>query len=136
MMAIPAQGSSALISTPAPIPAVALEKKRPVTRRHPAIGVPGRVADVISLGLDDMAADNAFVRLAQQELADQVTRERDRIDRQFGAGERGMTARIAARCQPIGSTHCAREAPGANGSAKYCVSRATFPSVNSMMLTV
>ena len=37
---------------------------------------------------------------------------------------------------PIGSTKRDREAPGANGSPKYCVSWATLPSLNSMMLTV
>lgn len=36
----------------------------------------------------------------------------------------------------ISSTHCAREGPGSNASPKYWVSRATFPSLNSMMLTV
>ena len=53
------------------------------------------------------------------------------------------SARASADCYPydgdvpgIRSTHCAREAPGSNGSAKYWVSRATFPSRNSMMLTV
>jgi hypothetical protein len=38
--------------------------------------------------------------------------------------------------QSFGSTRCARDGPGLNGSPKYCVSRATFPSLNSMMLTV
>jgi hypothetical protein len=42
----------------------------------------------------------------------------------------------AAVVQGIRSTHCAREAPGSKGSPKYWVSRATFPSTNSMMLTV
>jgi FixJ family two-component response regulator len=37
---------------------------------------------------------------------------------------------------PIRSTRCAREGPGSNRSAKYCVSWATSPSRNSMMLTV
>ena len=36
----------------------------------------------------------------------------------------------------FGSTRCDRDGPGMNGSPKYCVSRATFPSLNSMMLTV
>jgi hypothetical protein len=36
----------------------------------------------------------------------------------------------------IRSTHCARDAGATNGSAKYCVSRATLLSLNSMMLTV
>jgi len=38
--------------------------------------------------------------------------------------------------QGIRSTHSAREDPGSNGSPKYWVSRATFPSRNSIMLTV
>jgi hypothetical protein len=36
----------------------------------------------------------------------------------------------------IRSTHRARHAGASNGSAKYCVSRATWSPVNSMMLTV
>src|ERR1700733_3057863 len=36
----------------------------------------------------------------------------------------------------IRSTHCARHAGATNGSAKYCVSRATLSPRNSMMLTV
>jgi hypothetical protein len=36
----------------------------------------------------------------------------------------------------IRSTHWARHTGATNGSAKYCVSRATLPSLNSMMLTV
>ena len=36
----------------------------------------------------------------------------------------------------IRSTHWARHAGGSNGSAKYCVSRATLPAWSSMMLTV
>jgi hypothetical protein len=35
----------------------------------------------------------------------------------------------------IFSTHCAREGPGSNAALKYCVSRVTLPSTNSMMLT-
>jgi len=42
----------------------------------------------------------------------------------------------AAKFQRIRSIHCAREGPGSNGSPKYWVSRATFPSSNYMMLTV
>ena len=44
----------------------ALEKERPITRRHPAIGVPGGVAGDICLGLDDAAADDAFGYLPHQ----------------------------------------------------------------------
>jgi hypothetical protein len=47
-----------------------------------------------------------------------------------------MAILSGARFQRIGSTHCARDGPGSNGSPKYWVSRATFPSRNSMMLTV
>ena len=36
----------------------------------------------------------------------------------------------------VKSTKCDRDCPGSNGSLKYWVSRATFPSLNSMMLTV
>ncbi len=36
---------------------------------------------------------------------------------------------------PTRSTRCAREGAGSNRSAKYCVSLATIPSRNSMMLT-
>jgi hypothetical protein len=36
----------------------------------------------------------------------------------------------------IRSTHCARQALASKGSAKYWVSRATLPPLNSMMLTV
>lgn len=40
------------------------------------------------------------------------------------------------RSYGIRSTHCARDGPGSNGSAKYWVSLTTLPSTNSMMLTV
>ena len=50
--------------------------------------------------------------------------------------ERWMAALMPARFQRIRSTHWAREGPGSNRSPKYWVSRATFPSLNSMMLTV
>ena len=43
---------------------------------------------------------------------------------------------IYAVVSSIRSTRFAREGAGANGSAKYCVSWATSPSRNSMMLTV
>jgi hypothetical protein len=36
----------------------------------------------------------------------------------------------------IRSTHRARHAGASNGSAKYCISRATLSPLNSMMLTV
>ncbi len=44
--------------------------------------------------------------------------------------------RRAAGERPDGYRQRARHAGASNGSAKYCVSRATFPSRNSMMLTV
>jgi hypothetical protein len=69
-------------------------------------------------------------------LANEIAGERDRINRQLRAGERQMAIHTTARFQGIRSTHCAREGPGSNGSPKYWVSRATFPSRNSMMLTV
>jgi len=47
----------------------ALEKERPITRRHPAIGVPRGVADDISLGLDDAAAGDLFGHLPHHYLA-------------------------------------------------------------------
>src|SRR3954452_5806873 len=59
-----------------------------------------------------------------------------RINRQGRASERQMAIHAAARFQGIRSTHCAREGPGSNASPKYWVSRVTFPSRNSMMLTV
>ena len=43
---------------------------------------------------------------------------------------------IPATPPAICSTRCAREGAGSNRSAKYCVSWATSPSRNSMMLTV
>ena len=114
----------------------ALEKERPITRRHPAVGMPRGVADDIRLGLDDAAAGHTFGHLPHQYLADQITSERDRIDRQLRTRERWMATLMPARFQPVRSTHCAREGPGSNGSPKYWVSRATLPSLNSMMLTV
>ena len=115
-----------------------LEKQRTITPSHPPIGVPGSVADDIRLGLNNTTAGNAFRQLPHQYLANEIASERDRINRQLRASERQMATAIltAARFQGIRSTHCAREGPGSNGSPKYCVSRATFPSRNSMMLTV
>src|SRR5262249_27056989 len=101
----------------------ALEKQRPITRRHPAVGVPRGVADDIRLGLDDAAAGEAFRQLRHQYLAEEITSDRDRIDRQLRTRERRMDILMPARFQGIGSTHCAREGPGSNGSPKYWVSR-------------
>ena len=108
-------------------------RKRPVTRRHPAVGVPRGVADDIRLGLDNTTAGDALRQLPHQYLANEIAGERDRINRQLRASDRRIEG---ARFQGIRSTHCAREGPGSNGSPKYWVSRATFPSTSSMMLTV
>jgi hypothetical protein len=66
----------------------ALEKERSISRRHPAVGVPGGVADDIGFSFDDTSADDAFSRLPHQNLADEKASERDRIDRQFRVRER------------------------------------------------
>ena len=71
-----------------------------------------------------------------QYSANEITGERDRINRQLRASEQPTAILTAAGFQGISSTHCAREGPGSNESPKYWVSRATFPSRNSMMLTV
>ena len=83
----------------------ALEKERPITRRHPAVGVPRGVADDICLGLDDAAASDAFGHLPHQYLADEITRERDRIDRQFHTRERRVATLMPPTFQRIRSTH-------------------------------
>jgi len=83
----------------------ALEKERPITRRHPAIGVPRGVADDIRLGLDDAAAGGAFGHLPHQNLADQKASERDRLERQLRTRERWMATLMPARFQCIRSTH-------------------------------
>ncbi len=103
---------------------------------HPPVGVPGSVADDIRLGLNNTTAGNAIRQLPHQYLANEIAGERDRINRQLRASEWRMAILTAAMFQGIRSTHCAREGPGSNGSPKYWVSRATFPSRNSMMLTV
>ena len=46
------------------------------------------------------------------------------------------TATIQEPAHVERSTHCSRQEGGSNGCAKYCVSRATLPASNSMMLTV
>ena len=84
----------------------------------------------------DTAAGDAFGHLRHQYLADEITSERDRIDRQLRTREQRMAAVRPAGFQRIRSTHRAREGPGSNGSPKYWVSGATFPSLNSMMLAV
>src|SRR5262249_222200 len=114
----------------------ALEKERAITPRHSPVGMPCGISDRIRLGLDDTPAEDAFGQFPHHQLANQIACERDGIGRQLHAGERRMVVVVAARLQGIRSTHCAREGPGSNGLAKYWVSRATFPSMNSMMLTV
>jgi hypothetical protein len=101
---------------------------------HPAVGVTPGVADVICLGLDDAAARRAFGQYPHEQFADEKTSELGGIDGQLCPVQpSGRT--IAAQISSIRSTHCAREGPGSNGSAKYWVSRAALPSWNSMMLT-
>src|SRR5512132_1817989 len=107
-----------------------------MTPRHPSVGMSGSVTDDIRLGFNNKTAGDAFRQLSHQHLADEIAGERDRIDRQLRASEQQVAILMAARFQDIRSTHCAREGPGSNGSPKYWVSRATFPSRNSMMLTV
>ena len=66
------------------------------------------------------------------------------FDGETGRPARGtVSAQTAPTCPSISypgvsisSTHWARHAGAGNGSAKYCVSRATLPSLNSMTLTV
>jgi len=112
------------------------EKQRTITPSHPPVGVPGGVADDISLGLNNTTAGDAFRQLPHQHRANEIAGERDRINRQLRASERQTATPTRVRFQGISSTHCAREGPGSKGSPKYWVSRATFPSRNSMMLTV
>ena len=83
----------------------ALEKERPITRRHPAIGVPRGVADDIRFSFDNTAAGHALSRLPHQYLADEITSERDRFDRQLRTRERWMAALMPAKFQRIRSTH-------------------------------
>jgi hypothetical protein len=52
------------------------------------------------------------------------------------AGKTADSSAPLTRFQRIRSAHRAREGPGSKGSPKYWVSRATLPSLNSMMLTV
>jgi hypothetical protein len=112
------------------------EKERKIARRHAAVGVPRGVTDDIHLGLGDAAASDAFGDFPDQYPVDEIASERDCIDRQLCTREQWMATLMPARFQRICSTHCAREGPGSNGSPKYWVSRTTFPSLNSMMLTV
>jgi hypothetical protein len=70
-----------------------------------AVGVSRGVADDIRLGLDDAAAGDAFGHLPHQYLADEITSERDRIDRQLRTRERWMATLMPARFQRIRSTH-------------------------------
>src|ERR1700746_889946 len=86
------------------------------------VGVPSGVADDIRLGLDNTTAGDAFRQLPHQYLANEIACKIARINPQFRARERQMAILAAPRFQGIGSTHCAREGPGSNGSPKYWVS--------------
>ena len=81
------------------IGAPTLEKQRTITRCHPPVAVPGRIADDIGLGLHDTAAEDAFGQRPHHDLADQIAGERGRIDRQLRARERPMAILVAARFQ-------------------------------------
>jgi hypothetical protein len=54
---------------------------------------------------DDAAAGDAFGHLPHQYLADEITSERDRIDRQLRTRARWMATLMPARFQSIRSTH-------------------------------
>ena len=82
-----------------------LADSRILGARHPAVGVPRGVADDIHLGLNDAAAGDAFGHLPHQYLANEITSERDRIDRQLRTRERWMATLMPARVQRIRSTH-------------------------------
>ena len=73
-----------------------LQKQRAVARRHPPIAVPSGVADNIRLGLDNPPADDAFRQLPHHHLADEITGQRLRIDRQLGTRDRRMATLTAA----------------------------------------
>src|SRR5208283_4361321 len=113
-----------------------LEKQRTITRGHSAVGMSRGVADDIGLGLNDATGEDAFGQCPHQYLSNEIAGEGGRIDGQLRTSERPIVVLMAPRFQGIRSTHCAREGPGSKGSLKYCVSWATFPSRNSIMLTV
>ena len=69
-------------------------------------------------------------------IAFQSNSGRARPYRPAAPGARAAKAHAFGEPQAISSTRCAREGPGSNGSPKYCVSRVTLPSRNSMTLTV
>jgi hypothetical protein len=48
---------------------------------HTAVGVTGRVADAVRLGLDNPTADDALDQLPHHDLTDQTAGQRNRIDR-------------------------------------------------------
>jgi hypothetical protein len=79
----------------------------------------------------DLATDESY--LAKQSSAHGF-RPRAGVIRQNLIADLGCTQEDVV--SSIRSTRFAREGPGSNGSAKYCVSCATRPSRNSMMLTV
>src|SRR5690348_7452311 len=92
--------------------------------------------------LDSVTAENALVGTNRADLADiRSTRSTAVLFASYVPIHCRRDSALRAgghRCgwlQDIRSTNCAREDPGLNGSQKYGVSRATFPSRNSMMLT-
>src|SRR5208337_2426777 len=92
-----------------------LEKQRTITRGHFAVGMCRGVADDIGLGLNDTTGEDAFGRLPNHYLADEIAGEGGRIDGQLRASERPIVVLMAHRFQGIRSTHCAREGPGSKG---------------------
>ena len=86
----------------------ALEEKRPVARGHAAPGVPGGVADVIRLGLDDTAAHDASGQHAPEHLADQKTREPDGIDGQLRPIEHAKACFSHGLCPSAGKLTVSR----------------------------
>ena len=65
----------------------AVEKQRAVARRRAAVGVPGRVADDVGLGLDDAAAHAPVRVIVDERLADEESRQRRRIGGKIGAAQ-------------------------------------------------
>ena len=85
------------------------QEKRTVARGLAAIGVPGRVADHVGLGLDDAPGEPPRRVIVHERLADQKPRELDSVIRQFGA------AKTSHRCK--------REGGGAAERRLRCTAR-------------
>ena len=131
MIEIPSSGSTALISTPAPIPGISLEtfsmnetavseidigvatleKQRAIARGHPLVPVPGGVSDDIGFRFNNTTADDAFGQFSHHYFAKEIAGERHRIDRQPRASERQIATLAAVMFHGIRSTHSAREDP-------------------------